>query len=77
MKYFIYAVIITVALSNIIYGYGVVKYKEGQRDLLADVEKARARSMEEKQEIDDEIQNLTDDELLSRALRWVMRSPGR
>ena len=51
-------------------------YADGQRDLLASIEKARAASIEEKDKIDEEIADLSDDDLLRRAL-GIVRNPSR
>lgn len=68
--------ILCILLASLIVGFGRVMYKEGQRDLLATIEKSRLSSIEDKQEVDNEIAALSDDELLIRALRWV-RNPQR
>ena len=60
-----------VVLVGIAVFYGNAKYREGQRDLLSEIETARARSVSEKREIEDAISSLDDDALLRRALGWV------
>lgn len=54
-------------------------YKKGERDgrrnIIADIEKARVESVREKDRIDEEISRLTDDELLRRALGFVRQDP--
>jgi len=56
--------------------YGNARYDAGQKDLIKEIEKARTASIEEKKEIEDEIDQLTNDELLRRALGYV-RAGGR
>ena len=63
-----------VALIATIYFYGLMQYRSGQRDLVIEIEQARAESIEEREEIADAVEDLTDDELLERALGYV-RSP--
>lgn len=63
-------------LGIAIWLYGNSQYEAGQRDLLKQVEKARAVSVKEKERIDEEIDDLDADELLRRALGNV-RSTGR
>lgn len=64
-----------VIVGTIILGVRKQQYANGQRDLLATIEKARVASIAEKTRIDDEISQLDDDELLLRALRYVRTSP--
>lgn len=61
-------VVVILAIPVISYNVGV---KNGKRDIVAEIEKARAASKEEKERIDEEINNLDDDELLRRALEFV------
>lgn len=69
------AALVSAALLGI-YGYGAYKYSQGKRDFVAAVEKARLSAIEDKKRIDDEIDSLSDDDLLRRALGWV-RTPAR
>lgn len=48
----------------------------GKRQIIADIEKARAASVEAKQEIDNEIRNLDSGALLERALGAVRGNGG-
>lgn len=71
-KYAIVALLAFMAL----WSWGNMRYRDGQRDLLADIEKARTASIEEKAAIEAEIGGLSDEELLRRALGAV-RAGGR
>lgn len=64
---------VAAAIVAAIFYYGQQQYNDGQRDLLVDIEQARAASVAEKMEIDDEISALTPSELRDRALGWVRR----
>lgn len=63
-----------VSLLALVYAYGWHTYRQGQRDLLIEMEQAKVKSIREKQGIDDAISQLDDDGLRQRALEWVRRS---
>ena len=64
------AVLVVVVLGGG-YWYGEQRYHDGERDLVAKIEVARARSVAQKEGIDDALADLNSDELLLRALDWV------
>ena len=66
-------VILAVLVLATMYAYGKMQHQAGKRDLVAAIEKARVASVEQKQRIDDEISQLSDDDLLKRALGYVSR----
>lgn len=70
IRIYLVLTLLTAAASGVWY-YGHVQYREGKKDLLAEIEKARTASIEEKEKIEDEINQLTDDELFRRALKYV------
>lgn len=67
-----YIILAVLALATM-YAYGKMQHQAGKRDLVAAIEKARVASVEQKQRIDDEISQLSDDDLLKRALGYVSR----
>jgi hypothetical protein len=63
------ALLLAVAIG--IWTYGNSRYYAGQRELLTEIEQARAKSVAQKQRIDNEIDALGPVELRERALEWV------
>ena len=70
MRYYIGIGVILTLLTSV-WLYGNARYKAGQADIVAEIEKARAASIVEKEKSDDEIKSLNSDELLERALSFV------
>lgn len=57
------------------YSYGSYSFKEGQRSVLVQIEEARAATAGVVKEISNEIDDLTTDDLLLRALSYVRDTP--
>jgi len=51
--------------------YGEGRYRDGKAEVLEKVEESREDAAKLKEVIDDEVENLTGDDLVDRALGWV------
>lgn len=77
MSNLITAVIVAALMLGAAHLYGMNRYEAGQRDIIREIEQARAASVEEKERINEEIDALSDDELLDRARGWVRGDTSR
>lgn len=77
MKYVIPGLALLLFVIAVVFGHGHREYKRGQKDLLIKLEQARIESIERRKEIEDEVQDLSENELLNRALRFVRPSDVR
>jgi len=58
-------------LAAAFWGYGYLQYREGKREMAAEIAKARAASVEEAERIEKDVEALSDDELLDAVLNYV------